>query len=79
MCDERIKEIYDDTGLRRVAIFRRAAGTFYYQQERLSGHPLETCWVPDSQLPIGIYDTVERAENEARADTDWLADTAGAA
>lgn len=79
MGDDRVKEIYDDTGQRRVAVLRREAGTFYYLQEHFSGHPLEMCWIPDRQLPVGIYETAERAESEARANIDWLAGAAGAA
>lgn len=79
MSDDRVKEIYDETSLRRVAIFRRELGTFYYQLEHFSGHRSEMCWIPNRQLPIGIYDTVERAEDEARANVDWLAGTPGAA
>ena len=79
MADERLKEIYDRDGLRRVVILRRESGTFYYQREHFSGHPAEMCWLPDRQLPVGIYETAERAENEARANVDWLAGTSGAA
>ena len=79
MPDERVKEIYDDAHLRRVAIFHRESGTFYYQLEHFSGHPFEMCWIPNRQLPIGIYESEEKAENEARANVDWLQDGSGAA
>jgi hypothetical protein len=79
MPDERVKEIYDDAGKRRVVIFRREAGSFYYQLEHFSEHPLEMCWIPGRQLPIGIYESEERAETEARANVDWLNDASGAA
>ena len=79
MPDERVKEIYDDAGKRRVAILRRESGSFYYQLEHFSEHPLEMCWIANRQLPIGIYESEEKAENEARANVDWLKDASGAA
>ena len=79
MSDERVKEIYDDTRMRRVTIFRREAGSFYYQLEHFSEHPLELCWIPNRQLPIGVYESEGKAEHEARANVDWLKDASGAA
>jgi hypothetical protein len=79
MPDERVKEIHDDTGKRRVAIFRRESGSFYYQLEHFSEHPLEMCWIPSRQLSVGIYESAEKAENEARANVEWLKDASGAA
>jgi hypothetical protein len=38
MPDERVNEIYDDARMLRVIIFRREAGTFYYQLEHFSEH-----------------------------------------
>ena len=52
MPDERVKEIYDDAGKRRVAILRRESGSFYYQPEYFSEHPLEMCWIPDLCLLV---------------------------
>jgi hypothetical protein len=79
MPDERVEEIYDDAGKRRVVIFRRESGSFYYVLEHFSVHPLEMCWIPNRQLPIGIYESKERAENEARANVDWLRNMSDAA
>lgn len=73
--DRREKEIYSADGLRRIAIFRRETGTVYYEQEHFSEYPDELCWLPYSQMPIGIYETADKAEIEARANTDWLADS----
>lgn len=79
MPDERVSEICDDTGKRRVAILRRESGSFYYRIEHFSEHPLEMCWIPHRQLPVGIYESEEKAEKEARANVDWLKDAPGAA
>ena len=72
MTDERVKEIYDGINKQRVVIYRRESGSYFYEEEHFSEHPTEMCWVPYSQLPIGIYDSQEKAEIEARANIDWL-------
>jgi hypothetical protein len=79
MSDERVNEIYDDARTRRVAILRREPGSFYYQLEHFSEQPLEMCWIPNRQFPVGIYESEEKAENEARSNVDWLKDALGAA
>jgi hypothetical protein len=28
------------------------------------------CWISNRQLPIGVYESEEKAENEARANVD---------
>jgi hypothetical protein len=72
MSDERIKEIYDNTMKRRIVIIRRETGSFYYEVEHFSEHPLEMCWIPNCLTPIGIYGNEEIAEREARSNVDWL-------
>lgn len=79
MPDERVKEIYDEAGKRRVAVFRREGGSFYYRLEHFSEHPLEMCWISNRQLPVGVYESAERAELEALANVDWLKGAQGAA
>jgi hypothetical protein len=69
---ERIKEIYDELGLQREVIVRNNSGTFTYAVEYFSDEPLEMCWIPQESSHVGIYDTAERAEVEARAGVDWL-------
>lgn len=70
MHNEVVKEIYNCDRMRRVLIFRRDLSSFYYQIEHYSQHPFEMCWIPTRQLYIGIYDSEEKAENEARANID---------
>jgi hypothetical protein len=72
MADQRLQEIYSRDGKRRVVIYRRDTGTFFYDQEHFSEHPLELCWIPLRQVPIGVYESQLRAEEEARANVDWL-------
>jgi hypothetical protein len=78
MDDERVKEIYDKDAKRRVVIFRRASGSYSYEVEYLSEHPLEMCWVPARRRVVGFYESRERAESEARANVGWLSGEAGA-
>ena len=60
-----VHEIYDHDEERRVVIFRRGDGTFFYQEEYFSRHEYEMCWVPKKQQAIGFYDCQETALQEA--------------
>ena len=74
MVDELIKEIYSKDRDRRVEIIRRDTGTYFYQQCYFSGDPFEMCWIPLRQRSIGLFESAERAESEARSNIDWLVD-----
>lgn len=70
MSDERVKDIYDESRKRRVAIFRRPSGSYFYEVEYFSEHPSELCRVPTRQRIIGFYESQDRAESEARANLE---------
>lgn len=67
-----VQEIYDEDEERRVVIFRRGDGTFFYEEEYFSKHEHEMCWIPKKKQTIGFYDSRETALREAIANTDWL-------
>jgi hypothetical protein len=77
--DERVKEIYEGDGKRRVVILRRDSGSYFYEVEYFSEHPLEMCWIPTRRQMVGFYESRERAEDEAYANVDWLKSESGAA
>lgn len=67
-----VQIVQDEEGKRRVRIFLRDTGTFYFQEENLSDHPLEQCWVPVSGGTVGFYESEQTALREAKASIDWL-------
>ena len=67
-----LKEIYDTNRKQRVIIYLTDTGKFSYTLEYFSEDPYEMCWIPIGLEMIGIYDTEETAEIEARANMDWL-------
>jgi len=72
MSIQSLKEIYDADRKQRIIIYRTHTGQFSYTQEYFSEDPYEMCWIPTGREMIGIYDTEEKAEIEARANIDWL-------
>lgn len=69
---EELKEIYDSNRKQRVIILHSDIGTFGYEEEYFSDDIHEMCWLPKGRRVVGIYDTAEKAEIEARANIDWL-------
>ncbi len=67
-----VRILQDEEGKRRVRIFLRDTGTFYFQEENFRDHPLEQCWVPASGGTVGFYDSEQTALREAKASIDWL-------
>ena len=72
MNNEAVQEIYDQDKERRIVIFQRDDGTFFYEEEYFSRDEYEMCWIPKRQQRIGFYDSQETALREAIANTDWL-------
>ncbi len=73
MDDQIVEEIYSADRTRRIVIFRRDSGTFYYQNEHFSTAEYENCWIPSRQALIGYYESQVTAAQEARGNVDWLA------
>ena len=73
--NKRIKKtIYHPTEKRRVEIYRREDGTYGFEEWHFSEHETERCWIPTGRRFVTIAETLEIAENEARARIDWLID-----
>lgn len=70
MSDEVVKTINDPRGGRRVEIYRRANGTFGFEEWKYGVD--EKAWFPVGRYSYAIIDTLERAEQEARSRVDWL-------
>lgn len=72
MEDEALEIIYDKTEKKRVIIFSKKTGTFYYEEEYFSEQLEEVCWIPKGRRVIGIYDSQMKALTEARANIKWF-------
>jgi hypothetical protein len=81
MTDQRVREIYSRDGQRRVVICRRGSGTFYYAEERYHHEPYvgDGWWPERGDADVGVYESVETAAREARANIHWLITEAGSA
>jgi hypothetical protein len=75
MEDQPIREIMDETGKRKVIIYRRSTGTYCFEEWRFSQDELEMCWIPLRSHVIGFYDTAETALREASGRVSWLKPT----
>jgi len=68
---ERIEKILErPNGSERVVIVRRADGNFTYRKQWMKVSDGEMIWSPG--LDVGIYDSPDTAEQEARLQTEWL-------
>jgi hypothetical protein len=67
-----VKVIHDEMQTRRVIIYRRETGAFYYEQEYFSEPPAEMCRIPPGRSAAGFYDRREKAESDARTNIEWL-------
>ena len=67
-----LRLLHDGEAKRRLRIFLRHTGSFYFQEEYFSEHPLEECWIPVAGGGVGFYDSEQTALREATAELDWL-------
>ena len=71
-----IHPVTDEENARRIAIYRRADGGYMYAQEQpvLFSGADESVWTSqfDHDTRSGIYDSVEKALEEAQRDVPWL-------
>ena len=70
--DECVRLLQDKEAKRRLRIFLRHSGSFYFTEEYFSEHPLEKCWIPVAGGAVGFYDSEQTALREATAEIDWL-------
>ena len=70
--DPCVRVLQDAEGKRRVRIFRRHTGTYYFEDEYFGEHPMERCWIPIRGGAVGFYDSEQTALREAKANIDWL-------
>ena len=66
MSGDVLKILTCDAGDERVLIVRRADGVYAYRREWIG----EGGW--SGALDLGLYDSAETAETEARARVSWL-------
>jgi hypothetical protein len=69
---EVLETLYSPDAHERVHIVRRSNGSFGFEEEYFSAHPLEMCWCARRQYPLCVCDAPETALREARARIDWL-------
>jgi hypothetical protein len=67
VAEEIVREIAHPSGNRRVLLIRRPDGRFTYRSQEREGAD----WAPMS-LDMGIYDSADTAEMEARQREAWL-------
>lgn len=72
--DKLVQEFCAEDKQRRVNIFQRENGTFYFQEERLSHQEFEQSWISIRQSVASFFDTQETAVYEAKGRIDWLND-----
>jgi hypothetical protein len=68
-----VRIITDSTGLRRVVIYHREAGTFGFEEQRFSDVPEERCWLSVGRRSEAVCPTEELAVREAQGRVSWLA------
>ncbi len=70
--DPCVRLLHDGEAKRRLRIFLRPTGSFYFREEYFSERPLEECWIPVAGGGVGFYDSEQTALREATAELDWL-------
>ena len=50
---------------KRVIVFRREIGTYYFEHQHYSNEANENCWIPYPQAVVSFYDTWSSAMQEA--------------
>lgn len=58
---------------KRVIVFRREIGTYYFEHQHYSNEANENCWIPYPQAVVSFYDTWSSAMQEAWYRVEWLA------
>lgn len=71
MTVEIVRRIGSADGKRRVEIFRRADGTYGFENMKYGDQ--EESWFPAGRYSVGIFGTEEEALKEAKARVRWLA------
>ena len=72
--DPCVRVVHDGEEKRRLRIFLHTTGSFYFQEDYFSEHPLEEGWIPVAGGAVGFYDSEQTALREAKANVDWLND-----
>ncbi len=72
--DDLVQEFYAEGKERRVNIYQRQDGTFYFQEECFSRREFEHCWIPVRQSVASFFDIQETAVKEASGRIEWLSD-----
>jgi hypothetical protein len=72
--DDLVQDFYAEDGQRRVNIYRRASGIFYFQEEQFSPQGFDRAWIPVRQPVTSFFDTQETAVKEASGRIGWLSD-----
>lgn len=70
-----VKEIVDESGRRKVELFRRDDGTYGFEDLRYYKDQYEDGWSPHGRYSQCFAATLEIAEREARGRVDWLRGT----
>ena len=58
---------------KRVIVFRRETGTYYFEHQHFSDEEYENCWIPYPQSMTSFYETLTSAMLEALSRVDCLA------
>jgi hypothetical protein len=74
MADTLVQEIKAESAERKISIYRRDNGTYYYEEAYFSQEADEEFWVPVKSVMIGIYHSQDIALREAIANVGWLRD-----
>ncbi len=72
MEDEALEIIYDQTKKKRVTIFRKKTGTFYYEEEYFREDSEEMWLDTENKANSWNYDSRAKDQTEAQANTQWL-------
>ena len=83
MSNELVKSITQKDGKAELRVYRRSDGLFTFEEWKLIPHydaelaqelqDFSTVWMPVDR-ELGLYDSLENAEREARAIIPWLAE-----
>lgn len=67
-----VKTIVKADGARKVEIFRRADGTFGFEELEWCDTP-ENTWVPIGKYSISVVDTLDHVIEEVKGRVRWVA------
>lgn len=71
MREQVVKTIVNADGTRKVEIFRRADGTFGFEELKWWDAP-ENSWVPFGRYSIAFIDTLDHAVEEVKGRVSWV-------